>query len=271
MASGKVSEVVNLLKTNQKTSELYVPSLKKTVKFKHLTAGQQEKFVQAIIDNPAVQGKFTSTLINVIKENCLDKNIINQITILDRYAIGIALRVASVGEVLKTEVESEPGVTFVIDLKENVEYIKKKVHSLVFEPITLDNVLIELQYPTITQEASTESYFRADSSFEQTPETIRNVISNAFIGEIAMFIKTLTYKKDEGEITLDFNQLTMQDKIEIVRSLPNTICEKLIDPMSKVKAQFESILKSTGTAETDSKVKRSILIAFDAALFVASN
>jgi len=273
MASAKVNEVIQLLKNNQKVSEIYVPSLKRGVKFKHLTAGQQEQFVRALVDNPAHQSKFITTLINVIKENCEDKGLINQFTIIDRYAIGLGLRVASVGEVLKTEVEAEPGAVYNIDLKNNIEFIKSSLEHIPLDSITLDNIKIDLQYPTIAQEASNESYFRQnDSGLDTTPEAIRSIISNAFIGDVTMFVKAMTISREGSEnIVIDFNQLTLQDKLDIIRRLPNTLLEKMLNPMSSVKTQIETILKSVGTLDTDPKIKRSVLIAFDASLFIASN
>lgn len=273
MASAKVTEVLNLIKSGQKTIEIFVPSLKKNVKFKHLTAGQQEKFVQALVDNPAVQTRFTLTLIDVIKECCEDKSLLNLFTIIDKYAIGISLRAASLGANLKTEVESEPGLVYNIDLNKNVEFIKEKVKHDPFDSIELDEFKLELQYPTLTQEASNERFFkREESSFDQTAEGIRSIISNAFIGDVIMFIKTLTINKAEGDpLVVDLNQLTLQDKLEIVRKLPITLFDKLLTPMAAVKGQMESILRGVGVSDVDAKVKRSILVSFDASLFIAAS
>lgn len=272
MASVKVTEAINLIKSNQKTADLYVPSLKKTIKFKHLTAGQQEKFVQSLVDNPALQTKFTLTLIDIIKENCEDKKAVIDFTILDRHAIALGLRVASVGKNLKTEVNNEPGIVYNIDLENNLNTLQSVTHDP-FDPIEIDEFKIDLQYPTISLEASNERYFRRDeTTIENSVDSIRSVISNAFIGDAIMFIKTLTINKTEGDpFVLDFSNVTIQDKLDLVRRLPNAIFEKMLDPMTSVKRQIETMLKGTGVSEADPKIKRTILIAFDASLFIAAS
>ncbi len=273
MASVKVTEAINLIKSSQKTAEVYVPSLRKTLKFKHLTAGQQERFVQALVDNPAVLSRFTLTLIEVIKENIDDKSVVNPLTILDRYAIALALRVSSIGQMLKTEVESEPGIVYNIDLENNLKFVKEKVNHNPFDTITVDDFRIEVQYPTVTQEAANERFFKKDEvSMDGSAESVRSVISNAFVGDALMFIKSLTIVKTEGDpLVLDFNQITLQDKLELVRKLPNTVLEKMLEPMASVKRQIEGILRGVGVSDVDPKIKRSILIAFDASLFVSAS
>jgi hypothetical protein len=273
MASVKVTEAINLIKSTQKTSEIYVPSLRKTLKFKHLTAGQQEKFVQALVDNPGTQSRFTLTLIDIIKENIEDKSVVNQLTVLDRYAIGIGLRVASIGKNLKTEVEAEPGISYTVDLESNLKFVKEKVNHNPFDPITIDDFKIEVQYPTISQEAANERFFKRDeSAMDGTPEGVRSIISNAFVGDAMMFMKTLTITRPEGDpLVIDFNAITLQDKLDLVRRLPNTVLEKMLDPMASVKRQIEGMMKGVGVSDVDSKIKRSILIAFDASLFIAAN
>jgi len=273
MPSQKITEAINLIKLSQKTTEIFVPSLNRTIKFKHLTAGQQERFVQAVMDNPAIPTRYNLTLIDVIKENCEDKSVINVLTVVDKYAIGLGLRVASISNMLKTEIANEPGVVYTIDLQENIKRITESVKHDPFDPIIIDDFNIELQYPTINQEASNERFFkREDYSLDNTAEGIRHIISNAFIGDVIMFIKTLTINKIDGTpVVIDFNQITIQDKLDIVRKLPNTVFEKMLDPMSVVKNKIEEILKGTGVSTVDSNIKRSIFITFDAALFIASS
>ena len=273
MASAKVTEVLKHIQASQKTADIYIPSLKKDVKFKCLTAGQQEKFIQALVDNPGIQTKFILTLIEIFKENCLDKAAVNNFTLIDRYAIALGLRHASMGAKVRTEVENEPGIVYEIDLNETLSKIREKVKCPQLEPITVGDIKIDLQYPTISLEQANEKFFKRDeTALDNSAEGLRSILSTAFIGDALMFIKTLTFTREEGEpIVLDFNGITLQDKLEIVRKLPNEVYEKLLEPMASVKRQIETILLSVGTSENDAKVKRTILIAFDPSLFVASS
>lgn len=271
-ASIKVTEALNLIKQNQKVVDVYVPSLKRLVKFKHLTAGQQERFVQSLIDNAVVQSHFTSALIEVIKENCTEKSVINGLTVIDKHAIGLALRVASLGNILKTEIDNEAGIVYLIDLNENLNHVKE-LNNEALESIIIDNITIDLQYPTINQEQNNNTFFKKDSNTSDgSTDSIRSVLSNAFIGDILMFIKTLTILKDDGEsLVVEFSQIALQDKLEIIRKLPNDIFEKILNPMSTVKNQIENILRAEGVTSHDSKLKRNILVTFDASLFIAAS
>ncbi len=274
MASSlKVSEAINLIKANQKTTDIFIPSLGRTAKFKHLTTGQQEKIVQSLIDSPATQSKFNITLIDIIKENIDDRTIINSLTIIDKYAIGVGLRVCSVGNILKTEVESEPGIVYTVDLNQCNDYIKNRVNHTPFDEITIDEFSIGVTYPTMSHEYANEKYFKRDEvTMGDTAEGIRSIISNAFIGDAIMFIDYITINRLDGEpLKIEFKNISLQDKLDIVRKLPNTIMEKLIDPMSIVKRQIEGILKTIGVSESDDKIKRSILITFDASFFISTN
>lgn len=272
MPSVKVTEAINLIKSSQKSSEVYVPSLKRNVKLKHLTAGQQERFVKALVDNPAMQSVFLQTLFSVIKENIEDKSIINQLTIIDKYAIGIALRCMSLGSNLKTEVESEPGVIYNINLEEPLNFVQTQLILPDLDPIMVENYRIDLQYPTIHQEAMNDKHFKSDDlANNNTPESLRAVISNAFISDVLLFIKTLTLVKEDGEeLVIDFNSITIQEKLDIIRLLPNSIFENILDPLSKVKSIVESILKCRGVNEKDDSIRRSILVSFDASLFITA-
>lgn len=273
MATLKVTEAINLIKANQKTTDIFIPSLGKTAKFKHLTTGQQEKFVQSLIDSPATQSKFNITLIDIIKDNIDDKSILNSLTIIDKYAIGMGLRVCSVGNILKTEVESEPGIVYTIDLNQCNDYIKTHVKHTPFDEITIDEFTIGVIYPTISLEYANEKYFKRDDiSLGDTADGIRSIISNAFIGDAIMFIDYISINRTDGEpLRIDFKSISLQDKLDLVRKLPNTVIEKLIDPMAVVKRQIEGILKTVGVSITDDKIKRSILITFDASLFISTN
>jgi len=273
MATLKVTEAINLIKANQKTSDIFIPSLGRTVKFKHLTAGQQEKFVQSLIDSPATQSKFNITLIDIIKDNIDDKSIVNSLTIIDKYAIGVALRICSVGNILKTEVDSEPGTIYNIDLNQCTEYVKTHVKHTPFDEIKIDEFSIGVTYPTISLEYANEKYFKRDDiTLGDTADGIRSIISNAFIGDAIMFIDYISIDRTDGEpLKLDFKSISLQDKLDLVRKLPNTVIEKIIDPMSKTKNQIEGILKTVGVSTTDDKIKRSILITFDASFFISTN
>jgi hypothetical protein len=272
MASPKVNELIGIIKSSQKTTEIYVPSFGKEVKFKHLTAGQQEKFVQSLIDNPALQPKFNATLIEAIKECCEDASLIKNFTIIDKYAIALGLRVASIGANLKTEVDSEPGVTYVIDLKKVLDKVKT-ITIPTLDPVVVGPFKLDLQYPTITQELAHDKFFkRENASIENTPETIRDFISNAFISDMIMFIANITAEKDNGEsVTIDFNTLSLQDKLDIVRRLPSEVVEGMLKPMSEIKGIIENIVQATGVSEADPKVKRGILVTIDSSLFMVSS
>lgn len=270
MASTKINEIIGLLKANQLTTDLYIPSLKRTAKFKHLTAGQQEKFIQALVDNPSIQAKFTTTLIDVIRENCEEKEIFNKLTTIDKYAIGLGLRVHSIGASLKTELNDQPGITYLIDLQKSLENIIN-INLNPLPEVNFDDIKLTLHYPTLNHEYSNEKYFNREQLSLDTPEQIRSIISTAFLGDMLMFIKTFEItKKDNETIKLDFDQVSVQDKVELIRKLPNKLIENMLEPMGLVKNLIETILNTTGVNVDDETNKRNIFITFDSSLFIAA-
>ena len=73
--------------TEKNSFEVYLPSLKRGVMFKPLTAGQQHLLYLCVSDNVVYHSKFIFITYDIIKENCLEQDLIDKLTVIDRIVI----------------------------------------------------------------------------------------------------------------------------------------------------------------------------------------
>src|SRR4051812_27819585 len=94
-----INNIMSVLDTINKENTLsfYVPSVKRSVSFKGITTGQQKSLLETAVDNPVFQTRFVIATYNLIIENCLEKDIITQLTVIDRAAILVQYRSAVYG------------------------------------------------------------------------------------------------------------------------------------------------------------------------------
>jgi hypothetical protein len=114
-STNNVQDVLQLLKELDLTSsfEVYIPSLKKNVKFKQLNTEQFKRLLKTVVDSPIYNSEFIITANNIIKENCLEKDIsTTNFNILDKLLIFIKMRIESVS----------PDFTFNLSKEEIAEY-----------------------------------------------------------------------------------------------------------------------------------------------------
>jgi len=55
--------------------DIYIPSLKRNVKFKPLTSKQQKSLYSCVTDNIVYSTRFIIVTYNIIKENCYEQDV----------------------------------------------------------------------------------------------------------------------------------------------------------------------------------------------------
>ena len=72
---------------------IWIPSLKKQVKFKRLTLGQQKALIKSSIQENMLKLDFSGNIYTIIKSNILDKKVkVDELNIIDKICIGVAYR-----------------------------------------------------------------------------------------------------------------------------------------------------------------------------------
>ena len=261
-ALNTVSEAFNV--------NIWVPSKQKEYSFKELEAKQQKNMLSSAMNSSVYNTSFVKNMYNVINSNFLDKenkNIINDFTIFDKFAIAVSL---------KDKISDETSITF--DEKNNI--VKKLSLKPIIEKfktfntpksefLEVDNenfkIKLEISVPTILEELEYEEQInKKEKKVDDIKNTddIQKIISEAFIGETTKYIKMIYVNGND----LGFNNIDFIKKIRLVEKLPSGILQKILQIVSNWKKEVDSIL--TVETEVDGKNYTKI-ISIDGVFFLS--
>jgi len=242
----KINELVATLNaiTDKNIFEIYIPSLKRTVKFRPLTAKQQRAFYTCVNEKTVFNTQFILTTFNIIKGCCTESNLIPVFNIFDRAAILIALRVNTLGNlitVLKDEQE------FTVDLTDCLQQFKS-LELPICKDIAVQNILINLQIPTLLEQYELEKELR-DKEIDTMP--FSSLLEDVITGEVCKLIKEINIE----QVAVGYKNLNFKDKATVVESLPASIVFELQDFAQNVNTKLSECLTCP--------VKDNDTIAFD--------
>jgi hypothetical protein len=244
--------------------DIWIPSLNKNIQFSGITTGQQKQMIRALVDNPIYRTNFIIAMYDIIKNNCIDKSVdVCNLFIDDKIAIALQLRKFSIGNIVKVQ---DADINYVVDLN-SVDYKTKFVHSSdLFDEHTFktDKFSVVCKAPTILRELQLEKEVRTklDSSKMETYEDVRNVLSDAYIGELAKHLSSLQVI-DHGEIELanaDFKTV-----YSVVEKLPAQLVKDIIAYMEQLQQYVVSLTTVKGKDNNNTEVD--VEITIDAAFF----
>lgn len=191
---------------------IYIPSLKKEIKFTPLTIAQQRAIYESASDNMAFQTKFVIATYNIIKANCLEPELVDSFNAIDRASILIDLR-NNLFDTTMIEIEEN-----LYDLTLVKEKLKITDCNIYKEKIAVGDLLFELQIPNILDWCVLEKDLR---SGQEVPKTFVKIFSEVYITELIKLIKEIYYKSDNGEyVSVDFKSKSTEEKIQAISGLP---------------------------------------------------
>jgi hypothetical protein len=200
-----INDIINTLDTiaEKNSIDVYLPCIGSTTKVKSLTTKQQKMFYTCIKDNILYNTKFIITAYDVIKENLLDKTILNILTIVDRDIILLALRKQALGtKVKKADFTNCLNNVNTIILPEN-------------KKITLDSITLELQVPLAINQYNMEWELRRN--LDDIKLTLEEITQNVVINNVVKFIKEIYI----NDVAININNLSYADRINIAEKLPS--------------------------------------------------
>ncbi len=185
-----------------------------------------------------------STTFNIIKGCCTESNLFPVFNIFDRAAILIALRVNTLGNlitVLKDEQE------FTVDLTDCLQQFKS-LELPICKDIAVQNILINLQIPTLLEQYELEKELR-DKEIDTMP--FSSLLEDIITGEVCKLIKEINIE----QVAVGYKNLNFTDKAIVVESLPASIVFELQDFAQNVNTKLSECLTCP--------VKDNDTIAFD--------
>ena len=224
-------EKVDQLKSDN--FKVNVLSKKSEVSCEPLTFKQQKDIISTITDGITGPLKFQKNLNDIIVENTKNK----ELTVVDKLLIVLQLRKNSVGSVIKVKSEKYDILDSVI---EKVLKLNHTTSKSIKGPIS-----IELEVPTLGSEnhiinACIESVKR-DSEKE-----VGKSLSDIYTFEIVKFIKSVSIMED----SLNFQDLSVKDRVKVVNNLPLSVNKQIIDFIQDIKkAELDALSFDTNEGE----------------------
>jgi len=220
------NSAITSLDSLTKTFDVFVPSLNKKIKFKGLTTKQQKDAVKTALDKNVTGITFSNLLNKIILENSTEKS---SFLLIDRSYIILSLRVQSLSNTLQTE-EGNVDLSFVpnnnIALPENL-----KKHEIVEGNIKLNVSIPSLEKDTFVNNETRKKLAPIPDNDDFAKESIGEV----FINELIKYIDVVTINEGPQPIVITLNELTFDQKVQLVEKLPLNINSKLVDFINSVK------------------------------------
>ena len=229
--SSNVSDILKQLETLNTTAgiSVYIPSLKKAVRFKNLNLKQQKDLLKSSIDDTLTKLSFTTKFYNIIQENAIDILDINKLYTFDRSAIALALRANGLNSTY-----NNINLNDVIAQTQTISIDTELLNS----SINIQDLTINLEAPTLGVDRDINLTTAAKLK-NVSDKDVKTLIGELFVHEIVKFIKSITFKTESDEQTVIFSELKVDDKITITEQLPSTATGKILDYIKSYRA-FES-------------------------------
>lgn len=244
--NGNINDILGTIKDIQDKNvyPVYIPSLKKNVMFKEMTTKQEKCLVKTIVDNPIYNSEFIFAIREIIKENCAEDINIDDLTIIDKTAICLTMRLKSIGNKFEyvfpnVELSKEINIEEYVERFKDINIPKNKI-------VGDDTFKIECAYPTILTEYNLEKEFR--SNVEELDikniKEAREALGNVFTNELVKYIKTIKIKKDEEtEVILNMGEYTFENRISIIETIGNKITNSIIEYIDEANKEVKEKLK----------------------------
>jgi len=243
--SSNVSDILKQLEALNTSAgiSIYIPSLKKAIRFKNLNLKQQKDLLKSSIDDTVTKLSFTTKFYNIIQENAIDILDINKLYTFDRSAIALALRANGLSSTYN-------GINL-NDVIAQVQTIDINSEPLSIS-LNVQDLTINLEAPTlgIDRDINLTTTARLKNVSDKDVKTL---IGELFVHEIVKFIKSITFKNENGEQTVIFSELKVDDKITVTEQLPSTATSKILDFIKSYRAFESKFVTLNGTSiEVDS-------------------
>lgn len=225
------NQTLDFLATLSKEYSIFVPSLNRQLKFKGLTTKQQKDVVKSVLDRNAAGITFANLLCDIITESSVEQNI--NFLLVDRFYIIAALRSLSLSPILKVKDET-------IDIS-FINQVNIPVPQVLRTRIVEDGPLaVHLAIPNFKKEilVNNESK-KVTQNAEDKDEITKEIIGELYIHELVKYIDKVMFKNGEAPVDIDFNDINITQKKQIVEKLPLTTNTAIISYINEVK-QFES-------------------------------
>jgi len=191
-----------------------------------ITFKQQKDIMATMTDGILGPLKFQKVLNDIIMENTG----INDILVTDKLLLILEFRKNSTGSIIKVRDKEYDVLEDIIDNVSKLDYPKSKVIN--------DSITLELTIPTLEYENKIITSC-IDHVKKTNEKDLGKHISDIYTFEIVKFIKSL----DVGGLSINFQDISVKDRVNIVDNLPLGINKQIIEFIQKYKEQENAALE----------------------------
>ena len=224
-------ELITNISDNIFIFDVWVPSIKSFIKFKEINTEQQKNIIEFYLDPNKNEFNFTKILYSIIKENCkASSEVIENFTIFDYSSIAFSLRnkISNTISVEKEETEEIFDLSEIVENYKSSEYPKLENISYSDESIKIE---VELAIPTISEEIKFNEVFYSKIVSNGEKDNTKELLTNMFLIESSKHVKSIKINDN----LIDYLSINEDQKIEIIKLLPTTFTNKVLDKMKEYK------------------------------------
>ncbi len=219
--------------------DVWIPSLKRSVKFKELNAKQQKNLIQAVFDLEDLKFTFSRSFYDIILQNCIeDKSVIESFTIIDKASIAFFIKQQLSKSIKLDSEEKENFLEIILNNFKNYSHPEPEIISYSKNSIEID---VEFYIPTIEEDIKFEPFLFERKEKDNNDEFLKNIIVNAYLVESSKHIKTIRFNNN----SLDYENLSVSKKLSFVEKLPAIIVQKILEKTT----EYRNSLVKIQTAE----------------------
>jgi len=222
MSKNVSSFLTKLDKLNDKTIDVFVPSLNKKVPTKPLNLKQQKDLISSMLDGIRGTLDFSKTLNKIITDNTG----LTDLKVYDKLPFIVSLRKHALGNKAGS-IELQK----VIDNIKNISFDIKDTTT-----VKKDGVQLVLRVPTLRQESILLS--KCDQEIDQDQELAKDGVGKLYIYEIIKYVDSLQIE----DSVLEMDDIRIHERVKIVEKLPLSMYSKISDFIEKVNKYNSDIL-----------------------------
>lgn len=217
-----VKDFLQELKTlnNNQSVKIFVPSQKRELEFKPLSAKQQKDIIKTVLSGIEGNIALTQILNDIIYENSIEKAV--KFMLYDRNKILIELRKFSIGNSVKLSNKDYN----LHDLPDNVFIFNETLK------FSHNNIEIECDIPSLELDSDiTLKSIHEFYKFDSEEQKLINSVNILLVYELIKFISVV--KINEHKVA--FNEISLSDRKDIVDTLPLAINNKVLEYIARYK------------------------------------
>ena len=222
MSKNVSSFLTKLDKLNDKTIDVFVPSLNKKVPTKPLNLKQQKDLISSMLDGIRGTLDFSKTLNKIITDNTG----LTDLKVYDKLPFIVSLRKHALGNKAGS-IELQK----VIDNIKNISFDIKDTTT-----VKKDGVQLVLRVPTLRQESVLLA--KCDQEIDQDQELAKDGVGKLYIYEIIKYVDSLQIE----DSVLEMDDIRIHERVKIVEKLPLSMYSKISDFIEKVNKYNSDIL-----------------------------